>query len=380
MMKIAWLTENYPPSKGGMAQSCDRLVTQFRNRGHHVDLLHFTHRKPPFKTEAQVRGTYTALPKTNDMAHGLQLALNYVEHHLSPSDWDCLLVFGGLLPITAAPIYSKLWNTPMFICLRGNDFDLSLFNVKRRSALYDAITQSRGVFAVSHDKVRRVRTLFPEATVAYTPNGIDTEDWYKLQSEVHFAEQWRTGQIAENKKVIGIFGFLKEKKGVLFFLKALIKSGVQDRILLLFSGEQEEGIIAFLEQHHINYITLPFLDRIELIKYYLACDWVAIPSFYEGMPNVMLEAGALGKPVLATAIDGMKDVLEQHRTGLLFRPMDESDCAQCIYQITTMSSEQQQHMGNALAKEIKDHYSAEKEIDNYLCLLQELLPEPNNQL
>ena len=40
-LRALWLTETYPPSRGGMAQSCDRIVRGLRRRGVLVDVLHF---------------------------------------------------------------------------------------------------------------------------------------------------------------------------------------------------------------------------------------------------------------------------------------------------------------------------------------------------
>lgn len=368
-MRVLWLTENYPPSRGGMSQSCDRLISNFRRQNVVVDILHFTNRKQHFKTEVNVNGTYTALPKSQDTAHGLNLAFNFVENHSPTDNFDFILAFGGLFPITAAPVFSKLLKLPLYLCIRGNDFDLSIFNFKRRAILTDAVQQSSGVFAVSRDKVKRIESLYTECKAHYTPNGIDTSEWQVLKSEKAFAEQWKQEHTIPGKKILGLFGYLKEKKGVIFFLKALVKSGVKEKFHLLFSGEQEEEVVEYMSTHEITYTSLPFLDRIELIKYYLICDWVTIPSFYDGMPNVMLEAGALGVPVIASAVDGMKDVLTHNENGLLFQPMDENACARILFIAGGMDTQDKNEKGNALKKHILNHYTAVVETENYLKIL-----------
>ena len=52
-----------------------------------------------------------------------------------------------------------------------------------------------------------------------------------------------------------------------------------------------------------------------------------LPSFYDGLPNVLVEAAALGVPLLASRAGGMADVLEDGRTALLFEPGDEAGCS-----------------------------------------------------
>src|SRR4051794_41636068 len=63
-----WLTETYPPSRGGMAQSCDRIVRGLRRRGVTVDVLHFTPttRGRTWAIERQAGGRYLACPPAGD--------------------------------------------------------------------------------------------------------------------------------------------------------------------------------------------------------------------------------------------------------------------------------------------------------------------------
>ena len=72
---------------------------------------------------------------------------------------------------------------------------------------------------------------------------------------------------------------------------------------------------------------LPFLDRFELLPWYAACDWIAIPSFYDGLPNVLAEAAALGIPLIAVARgrDGRRARGRSHRAAV--RPGRRGACA-----------------------------------------------------
>jgi len=370
-MRILWLTENYPPNRGGMAESCDRIVGGLRQRDIVIDVLHFSNRRKPFVTEVNVKGSYTVVPKYQDMPHALNLALSFVEHHLMVNDYDLILAFGGLFPLTAVPIFSQLFALPSYVCLRGNDFDLSVFNPKRREMLADAIRCSSAVLVVSDNKASRVRRLFPDAKVFYTPNGIDAEQWFPLRSEVNFAASWRRDNVADNKTVIGIFGHLKDKKGLSFFIEALRRTSLQDKVHLVLSGEQDDTVLDALmgdslRDDVVPHTILPFMDRVDLPKHYLSCDWIAIPSFYEGMPNVMLEAGALGVPVLASGVDGMKDVLINGETGLLFKPLDLGDCSAVIDRAHRMDHQMRRSIGVALKNYVESQLGVDHEIMRYI--------------
>ena len=60
----------------------------------------------------------------------------------------------------------------------------------------------------------------------------------------------------------------------------------------------------------------------EVARYLAACDVLALPSWAEGTPNVVLEAIAAARPVVATRVGGIPDVIEDERTGILVPPRD----------------------------------------------------------
>lgn len=372
-MRLLMLTENYPPNTGGMAQSCDRIVSNLRAKGVAVDVLHFTNQRSPFTQVEKINGRYISLPKHKDAAHGLNVVLSYIEHHIDTTQFDYMLVFGGNIPMLAAPTYSKLLGLDYYLCLRGNDFDISLFDSRRRALLDNAVDGAEGIFVGSYDKLNRLRKLYPVTPAFYSPSGIDLQDWKAFDSEQTFASQWRDEHIGEGQIAIGLIGYLKIKKGVRFFLDALLKSNYSERVHLLLSGEQPEEVLEVLRDNQIKFTLIPFVERFELIKYLLACDWVAIPSYYEGMPNVMLESGGLGVPVLASSVDGMRDVIEHNRNGLLFRPVDINDCAMQIIHCVNMPPEERNACGQALKEKIQREYTPQAEVEVYLRVLSGLL-------
>lgn len=375
-MKLLCITENYPPGKGGMSQSCDRIVQSLRKRLVEVDLFHFSRsKKSPnqieaFKPIVQQGGLYIRSPRQSDMAHSLQMGLRFLQDFQPKVKYDFMLMFGGQLPLVAAPVYSKLLDIPYILCLRGNDFDHSLFDHKRKPSLDAAVRQSQAVCTVSKDKVDRLRILYPGKPVYYTPNGIDLGLWEALPSEIEYARKWREATLEPAQKVIGIFGHLKNKKAIPFFLNALLNSTFRDKIFILCAGQVDQILQDYFEVNELHHTILPFQDRSELIKHYLACDWVAIPSFYDGMPNVMLEAGALGIPVIGSNVDGMRDLLEDRHNGLLFSSLNEKECSLAIRDCARMDESDQKHCGQQLRIQIKKHFTAEDEVNNYIYMLE----------
>lgn len=61
-------------------------------------------------------------------------------------------------------------------------------------------------------------------------------------------------------------------------------------------------------------------EREDAIKWLSVFDVFVLPSLWEGLPYVLIEAAALGKPVVATDIDGVREVIESGETGILVPP------------------------------------------------------------
>jgi glycosyltransferase involved in cell wall biosynthesis len=279
-----------------MAQSCDRIVRGLRRRGVLVDVLHFVPSARggrPWVIEEQAAGRYLACPVEDDPAHALNRAWSALQAR--PVDYTHVVAFGGSRPIMAGPVLAAWLGVPLITLIRGNDFDAAVFSTRRRPILDDALRASALVVANSRSKVERIAAMHPRTRTRWVPNGIEPE-WALAPSDRAQASAFRA---THDRLTLGLFGQLKAKKGGVFLLDALVRSGVADRFHLLLAGWMAPDMEAWLAEHELAHTTLPFLDRFELLPWYAACDWLAIPSFYDGLPNVLTEAAALGVPMIA---------------------------------------------------------------------------------
>jgi glycogen synthase len=373
-----WLTETYPPSRGGMAESCDRIVRSLRAAGVTVDLGHLVRRPgATARFEQQHGGRYWAWPIEDDPAHALNLAWNELEREAGhPSTLTHVVAFGGYLPLLAGPIFAAWLGVPFVTLIRGNDFDANLFTPRRRDVLADALQRSALVCAVAQDKVDRIAALNPGRRVVRVPNGIDLDRFVALPSDHARAEHWRAAHAPAGRRVLGLFGQLKRKKGGAFFLDALGRSGRAQDVHVLLSGWIDPDMEAWLAEHGegISVTVEPFADRYELIHRFLACDAVVLPSFYDGMPNVMAEAAALGIPLIASRVGGMADWLEDDRTALLFEAGDESGCGWAIERAVAWPEERLRALGAAARELAERELDQRTEAERYAELLRETLP------
>jgi glycosyltransferase involved in cell wall biosynthesis len=111
------------------------------------------------------------------------------------------------------------------------------------------------------------------------------------------------------------------------------------------------------------------MDRFALLPFYLACDFLVIPSHYDGFPNVLIEAMALSRPLLASSVGGVEDVVTDGEEAFLFAPGDEHACRRAIARAAAASDDELQRMGASAAAVARTRCDARDETRRYLEVL-----------
>ena len=83
----------------------------------------------------------------------------------------------------------------------------------------------------------------------------------------------------------------------------------------------------------------------EPLPFYQNCDCVVLPSYHEGMSNVLLEAAAVGRPIIASDIPGCREAVEHSKTGLLCRAKDADSLYVAMRAFLALSAEQKAALG-----------------------------------
>jgi glycosyltransferase involved in cell wall biosynthesis len=167
--------------------------------------------------------------------------------------------------------------------------------------------------------------------------------------------------------VIGFVGELREKKGLTTLLNAYAQVNEKQPTALLIvgevrAGEDKQAFDEFLSSHPDSRITVTgYISPNDLPAFYSLIDVFVHPSIHDGMPNAVLEAMACGKPVVATPVGGILDVLEDGKSGRLVKVRDVNGLAETILDLFS-SPDLRTNLGERARAAVLGRFSPEKEL------------------
>lgn len=175
--------------------------------------------------------------------------------------------------------------------------------------------------------------------------------------------------------VVGVFARLEPQKAHKYLIEALpaILQKVP-KLKVIFVGD---GALRRELEDHVGRLGLKGVviftgyrhDSMALMS---LCDLVALPSIHEGMPLVPIEAAALGKAVVATAVDGTKEVVADGDTGILVRPEQPKALADAIIRLLVDPNERAR-MGERGRARANREFTLERQIQVTENFYEELL-------
>ena len=182
------------------------------------------------------------------------------------------------------------------------------------------------IIAVSN-AVRDFMSYFADPRkIIVIPNAIHTAE-YRLGKDIQVLREELN--IAPDEKVVLFLGRLVFRKGVHILIDAFkkLKANSLTRLYIIGTGSMESTLRGMVSAFNLTNRVV-FVGNIThnlKIKYLNAADFVVVPSIYgEAFGIVVIEALAAGKPVIATRIGGMKDILHPEKDGL-FVPAADSN-------------------------------------------------------
>ena len=131
------------------------------------------------------------------------------------------------------------------------------------------------------------------------------------------------------------------------------------------SGTQMESWVA---QGVVNYLGVSDDVRVEIAT----ADCIVLPSYREGTPRTLLEAAAMGRPIITTDAVGCREVVDDGLNGFLCRVRDAGDLAEKMERMLLLTQEQRAEMGLRGRAKMEAEFDEQIVIQKYLAALEEI--------
>jgi len=233
---------------------------------------------------------------------------------------------------------------------------------------YRLLRDSSKVIALNHVEAKQYKAMgVPEEKLAIIPNGINLSEYAKLPPKGNFKKKFN---IPEEKKIILYLGRIHRIKGVDFLIKAYayLKNEMNYKnAVLVIAGpddgylKEAQGIANSLGISKNVLFTGQLYGR-DKLEVYVDSEFYVLPSRYETFPMAALEAYACGKPIIASNVGGLRELVVNGETGLLIDVGDIDQLAKAIHSLLNNEAEVEK-MGSKGMQYVKSNFSIEKVVE-----------------
>ena len=319
-MKIAYLFETYPsPSETFLQREVDAL----QKLGFEIEVWALTAKPPAHQIEIP---TLLSLSKFIDLGRTGYLnrvGRHWAKHQLGSVDHIHSAWAGHPAQIAMAAAEYK--NIPWSFSGHSNDIWVRPRNI------IDKLKSAAFATSCTHQGTAFLQNQSPSSKVLFAPHGLPLEQ-YPFTPHQKFYPPLR----------ILAVGRLVEKKGFEYLLRALKllqQSALTAEVTIVGDGplrRKLEELTSELQLTHLHFEgAVPphkvraLMQRSSLL---VAPCVVGKNGDHDGLPNVLLEAAALGLPILTTPVGGTGDLINEE-TGWMCRPNDSADLAKTIQHV-----------------------------------------------
>ncbi|VAV85703.1 hypothetical protein MNBD_DELTA01-1784 [hydrothermal vent metagenome] len=222
------------------------------------------------------------------------------------------------------------------------------------------------------DYLLEVKGIEP-GKVKVVQNGIDTRA-FDAQSRPATSIKAALG-IPDDAPLIAVIARLEPQKGHIYLLEAIpeiIRKYPDVVFLLAGDGVLASELKAQAARLKIdrNVIFAGFRSDAELLL--RSSDIFLLPSLWEGLPLVVIEASAAGIPVIATAVDGTPEVVRDGETGLLIEPRNPVVITESVLRLLD-NPEEAKKMGQRGANYVRAHFDISQQVKGTEAIYMELI-------
>jgi len=376
-LKVALCTDYFYPRIGGVSSHIAGLASELERRHHEVVILtKFAKSDTRYSIAGKVSYLNPSIPipvilvppKASDIREALERGkfdIVHAHHAFTPT---------SLLSISAARkigIPAILTNHTIFLASHHK----SLW-VPTSYVLYPfrrCINKANLITAVSRTAADFIGHFTERGRIVVVPNGIDPN---RFDSRSCAADE-PTHEVG-SEHIILYVGRLVYRKGIHVLVKAMpqiLRKLPDAQLLIAGEGIMENYIKLLIKgldlEDHVR--LLGFVPNEKLPDLYGLSQVFVLPSLYcESFGITLLEAMASGKPIVASNVGGVPEVIEDEVTGLLFRKGDGRDLADDVFRIMNDRGLALE-LARKARRSVEDNFSWFVVADKMECLYEELL-------
>jgi glycosyltransferase involved in cell wall biosynthesis len=326
-MRLLLVNYEYPPVGGGAATATQAIAQKLVALGHQVTVFTGSFREvaPQYEEMGVTVRRIPCFRRRADRCSIFEmftftLVSLFMVFSLRRYSFDGVIAFFAMPSGAMAVGAHLLYDLPYVISLRGGDVpgltpEVSWMH-RFLTPLRRYILAHATAVVANSDGLRELSEAADSVATQVIPNGVDADFFRPTAAD--FAQDDKTPVL----RILFVGRFQKQKN--LPYLFEQCAHLPLDRFVLHLVGDgplraelhllaEQRGIASAIVWHG-------WLPRPALRAIYQAADCLVNPSFYEGMPNVVLEAMACGLPVLASNIPGNDALVRPGETGYLFDP------------------------------------------------------------
>jgi len=275
---------------------------------------------------------FFVVPKIARFLHGWEYFYSIrsaVSREINSFRPDVILAYFAYPYGFAAVQLGRMFNLPVVISCRGSDINYMSKPRLQGRMIISSLRASRRVLVMSDEMRARVLSLgVDSARVEIVSNGVDAERFKPMARA-----QARTALgIERDARVIVCVSRLSHEKGIDVLVDAMKQMHDATRLYVIGDGAERAALAARVQAAGLEGRVSLALTRPheEIPRWLAAADVVALPSRTEGMPNAVLEALACGRPVVATAVGGTRELIANPALGTLVPPDDAGALAHAL--------------------------------------------------
>lgn len=350
-MNILIVTSFDYPHVGGLSTHVEMLTGELHRIGHRVDVVSFSDVNR-FYAKYAVRGISFILNKLNKGSgivytnkQRIRLLKSLVNIKLTKTKYDvinaedpaAMLSLKGIdLPkVLTVHGYATFEYLSIGSVLKGTKQETFLYEMEKK-----AYEMADALVAVD-TRIKNYLKDFAKRDATVIRNFVDTDTYDIKKYDIDSLK--KKLNIPKDKKILLCPRRLTEKNGVIYPAMAvnLLKEKYPE-IMLYYAGdgEEREKLEDYIEKHklHEHIKLLGSIPHDKIVEYFCVADIVLIPSVYskgieEATSIAAIEAMALGKPTIASAIGGLKELIENEKSGILVQEKDERELADAIVKV-----------------------------------------------